>query len=347
MLATIKTSVILVLLLSFTNLVPEVSLQDLSYITDELVKKTVGEFIEYCPYTNICGYMSNGTVPHQFNQSSDEKSECCGYCFCTDDCGTSCCPDKPTEYLTDKEILNIQRDTIRCQHSQYKDFLFQTKITNTAYMIATTCPLGYEDNDVSNKCERDNKDFDFQEGLSYFVPVSNSSTIFKNKYCAICNGASNQSLTLWDMELQCEKYTVYVVGSNIEELRREIDTNENCDFFFFPPNYTFIDKICSPLIDRCNVSGKWQQYDSELERACLSYESTFKSVYKNVHCYLCNKGQEESIPHLCEYISPSYNPSSFVALLDFNRLQEASKAVPAESKNCQPGYIYDAIQVYC
>jgi hypothetical protein len=53
--------------------------------------------------------------------------------------------------------------------------------------------------------------------------------------------------------------------------------------------------MCNPpvvsyeVVNHCNVSGRWADYDSSLEVACENLESTPTTFpFKNIFCYLCN-----------------------------------------------------------
>ena len=60
--------------------------------------------------------------------------------------------------------------------------------------------------------------------------------------------------------------------------------------------------ICNPSmhmtyqgISQCNLTGQWERYDLGLERACSEFPSSQATLpYKNIFCYLCNKGNDSN-----------------------------------------------------
>ena len=60
--------------------------------------------------------------------------------------------------------------------------------------------------------------------------------------------------------------------------------------------------MCNPSVhktykttDQCNVTGQWDDYDVGLERACSELPPNSATLpYKNIFCYLCNKGNDSN-----------------------------------------------------
>ncbi|KAH3752096.1 hypothetical protein DPMN_186706 [Dreissena polymorpha] len=106
-----------------------------------------------------------------------------------------------------------------------------------------------------------------------------------------------------------------------------LDSRPYCNVIFQIPNNTeFYPETCQVKINKCNLTTKWRDYDSFIDKACLSYTSIFKDKYKNVHCFLCNEHSDDtefSAADTCldfeyyEYEIPWL--ISFTSLLDFSK----------------------------
>ena len=341
---TLRTDILILMLLISIAIVKQVVLEDLvSLINDEVVRQTVQEFRELCPYTKLCSFNDSKTLPEATN-STFEPTSCCAFCECSD-CGISCCPDKLDVYLSDTEVNRLTQDPVPCLRLQYKTVTENTTLLQSAFYTVSVCPPGYVDVDVQRRCLRDYQDFEFEEDLSHLVPVSFNDTIFKNKYCAICNGVDLSSLHYWDTKVTCQIPATLPVVTSLKELKSALDETEKCDLFFSSGDHTYIEKFCDSLIDRCNMTGLSQPYHPDTERACLSYMSVYKKRYRNVHCYLCNKKSEDEIQEICKEEDYGYQPNSFVALLDFKGLVETLASAEVKHDHCTEDHVYDVVLV--
>ena len=316
--------------------------QGLFNTTDTLLLQTIREYKDLCPYNNLCFYISNNTLPWQTVFGLPES--CCKSCACSDDCGDSCCPDKITKLMSEEDVSRKKQNVYRCMRLQYKPINDTEQLQTLAYSVVAACPPGYPDDYTNTRCLQSYQESDLSEDLSAIGPVSNTSTIFKNRYCATCHGADVQRLEPLQMEVKCRGPSKYPVVRTLVEVRSAIDDNDNCNLLFHP-NSSHNYSRCEPLIDRCNMSGNWVQHDSNLERACVSYTSVYLDFYKNVHCYLCNMSPEEEVREVCERGNSPYHPNSFVALLDFQGLQEIEQTTQTAEVQCPTGYDYDPLKV--
>ena len=310
---------------------------------NDVERKTIREFREMCPYTTLCSFNSSKTLPES-EFGSAAPTSCCEPCSCLQ-CGTSCCPDKPDTYLSDAQVKRIKQDPDTCMSLQYKKIKGNHTLLQTGFYTLRFCPPGYADDDVQKRCLKDYQDFEFEEDLSHLVPVSNSNTIFKNKYCAICNGEDPASLHYWDAKVTCQIPATLPLVSSFIELKSALDNSELCHLIFEPGNKTYSENRCDFLIDRCNMTGLSQPYHPETERACLSYMSVYNKRYRNVHCYLCNKKPEDEVREMCTSNDFTYLPNTFVALLDFKGLAERFASAEKKHDRCPEYHVYDAVQV--
>lgn len=157
------------------------------------------EFSLYCPYTDTCSHPRKESCPC----TSNDKP-CCEKCLCTNDCGTKCCPDNATSFLSQEQV-----NLIKLSHCIKPNYTTKGEtISGPNYDIIDRCPPGYLNTTVIDRCQRLYNDFDFQEEpLEYFMPVSvNLEQIpYHNQYCAACHNVLTSDLVPWNLNLSCRE----------------------------------------------------------------------------------------------------------------------------------------------
>ena len=326
-----------------------------SVVANPEIRRYTEEFNALCPHTGLCDvhvYINDSL----FQYISDELYEvpCCGVCSCpSSNCMETreCCIDALPRLLTTEEVRAIHDEPAKCIYTQYRSY-DADKYNGEAYTLITECLESYHDEDVREKCLKSYSEFDFVVDIPGYLPVTDNRTMtsYKNLFCGLCNHVPRSELILWDTKVECNESIVLGESEKVQSLsdiEQFIARDSRCNLVFNEPYYLqyrqpFIQR-CNPYIDKCNVTGLWQQYDSELESLCTSYLSSYKG-YKNVHCYLCNGFDRSTIEEICLDEAPTWRPSSFVSLLDFNNLELSDKEESPEStmeQDCPEGQKYD------
>ena len=215
-----------------------------------------------CPFADICDYQ--GREPPEKRLES-----CCLPCSCNATCGQigNCCDKhENTGNMCHKPIVN----------SQNLDDFDNTDI----FLMIDKCLDG-----------RDCTEMDAAAwGPLYPVYDFVSHKIFYNAQCASCNGVN--VVTDWEINLECNEFSV-----TNEHMRRALrgKTTNACMVKFTPPRTMDYqrNKCLGGLIDRCNVTGSWNQYNAALEEACYRWNSPImrrigNMRFANVFCMLCN-----------------------------------------------------------
>ena len=178
----------------------------------------------------------------------------------------------------------------RCIHPQLitlpEETLFpKASDVDQVWMVAicATNHLSYTSDRVKRLCENP----EFETSLETLVPVSDQYQTYKNIYCAYCNGAT-KPLENWKLNIFCTD-----IVSFTEENMLAVIKENRCNIFYARTQHVVVQtcRLPSFSISRCNETGLWPQFDSNIERACRSFTDPFNSTYKNYFCYVCNTNE--------------------------------------------------------
>lgn len=328
---------------------------------DGRVPRVVAEFRSLCPQTDMCYSTVNVTSSDSRDTYSNDWYgapggavfiPCCGSCDCHSNCGWTCCPDYLQHLISGTEFELARNSVFKCLYPQFRPYNYEKYNAIRAYTFVVQCPVGYSDESIRSKCLRDFWEFDFSEKASYMLPLTSLSRnmTFKNYYCWLCHKSKEditENVVQWKAELTCDYGQAFI--KSVTDIPTVLYSDPHCNLFFRKPDLPFIMEPCTPLVDRCNRTGQWKNYDLYLEQACLSYTSVYNSTYKNVHCFLCNGNSEQDIEEMCEQGESQSTPHSFLALLDFNKLDGATADTDTEEKadliSCSYNARYDRLTV--
>ena len=129
--------------------------------------------------------------------------------------------------------------------------------------------------------------------------VSSSSTgfLYKNVYCAMCNGVVDY--IFWKADLHCS--WSHKDRHNVDNLTtEELVSKDECFMFYKPPQANFTYRLCHPNVNSCpesthDTSTFSTRYKDKVYNECSDngdnkYVFTSEAVYKNLACYECNRG---------------------------------------------------------
>ena len=208
-------------------------------------------------------------------------------------------------------------------------------LIHNCYNMVSFCPDGYPNTlPFYGKCQSGYSD------LLSRVPISTAKTIYRNIYCAMCNGldVQREAFFPWEMEYICDKNPD--INQTIT-LPNDNTTNQyRCHYVYKPPSsgVALPSFHCHDYIEKCNSSFGRQSW---LARACSSYFSRIqigKKGFKNTHCAMCNSGQvfERMIACTSSYFTKKPTVESTdgyaVSLPDFSKLIEFIKSSPRKDE---------------
>lgn len=251
-------------------------------------------------------------------------------------------------------------------------------------MAVVRCPEAWSpaderDEETKARCESANQR---RFNLTYLddLPVLSrqSGTLYRNVYCASCNG-DTRDLRSWTLVVECtpkeasealdngtatvtgyqyqsRKMTVRWGGVDhksasckmaIKELVNKTDEYIIRELKVSPCTQTSLVKTCPDSYDNAEVRQKCHSYTSLLE------DSVNMRVYKNLHCAICNKRNLNKLSCSLKALlgpparAPEYSGTSYAVVMDFSNWQ-ASVISAAPTKNvCGRDEIHEPVANRC
>ena len=171
-----------------------------------------------------------------------------------------------------------------CVNSQYIEQGVSIYNTDLYYWLVTKCSNHTLPESEIALCENP----EHAGTIDGIVPVSDpwSSSHYRNKYCAFCNGVDKSAtLIKWKLQIYIQQYLAFPNDNLLAALREQ-----NGNIIFIPPSYLVTEKCFWPpyYISACNITGLWPVYDEKIELACHAFIDPFNQTFQNYFCYLCN-----------------------------------------------------------
>lgn len=327
-------------------------IQFLSQFHNEVKRDMIREQLRSCPFTALCGFHLDIPV---YDRSI---VPCCQQCTCDyPSClyQQTCCPDViPDTFFVDVtpgsevtappvELQYLKKCTLlharyNSKFDQYSDFLY------------SDCPAGV-DPTLNEKCTRVYSP-ETVSSLEDIVPVETPNDIYRNKYCAECRDVPEDEHEFWEPQLNCNHTIDYEILKTKRGLFDLIFNDNGCDVLF-ARGLGIPLRICNSIVNVCNVTGLWMEYDPVLERKCHVYTSIYTrhSYYdfQNIFCLQCNGFNVTSTA--CDDINNSggtteYAFSGLLRLESHTSLSETTGTEPETSFLCNPNEeIFDTVTV--
>ena len=265
-----------------------------------------------CPFADFCQIQSTETL-------FDHEESCCKPCYCDSTCGKSleCCLEQFDLYK-EANTYNMQcvRPTIT--------FLNVSRIRVPDYYMITECL-----DDLENMCMHKT----VAEWGSFFPVYSKrKDKIFFNKHCAECNLVDDAEE--WRLSLSC-KVVSDTQLTVMRNLLMDALKGISCEIVFLPQDGAPVDKfVCvKNLINRCNVTGNWNNFDPVINEACKTVHAPVRDdynddfMYANIFCVICNTADYNPYRTCHKYEHQLKDPTfkSFSVMLDYNVVNTAEE----------------------
>ena len=297
----------------------------------------------HCPPSHRCGVSSNNVNEQR------QSASCCVECSCEDNCleTSNCCPYKETK---SKQVSALSCKATFTKRSSYDRMIFDGLSYGVSrFRVKDDCPAEEKNSTLVKMCKGE-----LRRELGDYIWISDTRTgqIYQNRHCAACHGI--QDYTTWRIGTTCEE----VMTMSTDNTEETIMSSDRCDVFNEPPSNEAARvesaRCYIPGVDQCNVTGKWQIYDSEIERACLLTDWIYfdnppdfflPSIYRNLFCYICNTNTDPlSVNQKCRGTPEkrSGDGSSFVALIDFDMVGQPARTTGSK---CQMNEVLDTYTV--
>ena len=176
----------------------------------------------------------------------------------------------PAPYIFESVIESRRRDVHLFQCSKIRYMSAHGYVMNTFLNMISYCS-GNANEHNKNLCEGING----IAGVAGYIPISTNETVFKNIFCAQCNGFDFKGGVLWQLETTCPQ------NQSVDYIPGDCHVFSN-----IPVNMESF--ACNGAVSKC-TSGF--SNDTFTMIACQKYGAKIvgtDSVYKNQHCALCN-----------------------------------------------------------
>jgi len=320
----------------------------LSLFENDVQREVVREQLRSCPLTDLCGFSLNVPMHQGINRVACCLQCSCYFPFCLSD--DTCCPDIIPAFYFEDVYRNTSLETQkkkRCTitHAKY-DYYFKLY----ALPMYSTCPRN-TDSYLNGKCS-DVYTYESSTLADMLPATTMDDGIYRNKYCALCQGVAEDDLQFWSAKLNCLDTVEFSMQSE-DEILRQVFKSNTCDITFAVFGTVSL-STCTPTINTCNVTGLWDKYDPVLEFKCHLYYSVYYRKlgydFQNVFCLQCNGFNVTSTT--CLEINKAGGSDSFAfsGLLRLQGLQSLStlndKADVSRDSQCISGnQMYDEITV--
>jgi len=268
-------------------------------VTNEKHKQIITIQQRACIFNSLCNVNGSGL---------DKSIHCCGDCSC--DLNTclvtgNCCPD--ILYSTYGDMWPKPQTPQHCV-SMYIGK--STSFMSGVYAV-DNCP-DETDKALERKCIREYKRPDIND----FYDITpcydiHSNITYRNQHCAQCNGVDESDVVHFKISFECSKMLENDFGNN-KAILDAIFAEGQCHVSFANPLACSDGRCdssynCWTSVTSCNTTGNWQEYDPDIETACLAYSSVYISKsysseqdrFRNIFCYICNGFEAPRIHSSC------------------------------------------------
>ena len=233
----------------------------LNSIPNHVKRSVITEQLRYCPYSNMCTFSFNLTLP-EGNVSAHLE------CSCSE--GNSSrhkpCPDVLDSFGV------ILTEPFDCFPMYLKDPKIEPDDDRLLYKVIHRCP----DSDGNwQLCDTgEGRDRTFVD----ILPVTDrtSNMIYINMPCVLCNKVKNENLIVWDTTLSCDGREVHEYTTDSEFISFTLQRPKcNLKFSLNERGERAKAMKYSSIIRKCNETRNWKVFDPFISSACLFYENYY------------------------------------------------------------------------
>lgn len=294
--------------------------------------------LKYCPFTTLCEFSLGLLLPYY-------EIACCSDCSCDFPAclnNKTCCPDVLFRHINmfNSTDISVKLPGYLAGQEVQKDcisLVMSKEVTSSSASVFgfSSCPLDTEAGLVRN-CTRQYNSNTITD-LADTIPVisKENSELYRNKYCAFCNGMIENQTEKLQLRLKCTK------DANIsreKNMLKAILNDGSCKVEFFSEHSL---DTCDSAISECRFPGSFEQNVCSMYRAKINVNEVY---FQNVFCSLCN----DIIPEksMCSFaeINRDTDVFSFSGLLKLDQRQSVD-FTDESANNCQENQLYDTILV--
>ncbi|XP_033117738.1 uncharacterized protein LOC117117531 [Anneissia japonica] len=321
-------------------------------------KSVYGIDVAICSSTHQCQLKNRCGMPPQDGDTCGCDAACEYYGDCCYDYSSACNSSElipSTEYSS--QLQCVTRDSI---------------FSDGFYTIGLCRDDSNVDIETISKCEKPA----LNDILLTIIVSDADDNIYKNVYCALCNGVPISELTAWEITFTCRDEghreelherieTVYEPGATNPPpvttkppslIHKQLGNALACDNFHFGPPQGKPD-----LRRNCNSKAKLEcdeTYSNErVVHACRTkYKGIVygkRGVYMNPHCAVCNNDYFYICYNKTNSVKDDFRVTPLTMIVDFSLESSVSVRSPyetyviTEGVSCAAGEVYDPFTEKC
>ena len=278
-------------------------------IKDDSVAKSYqfpDDIQELCPFADICQLQAKKEMKLPY-------TSCCRSCYCDADCGRrgECCFKEDDNKNSETENATVCiRTAVQGAGSPILSSIKEYRVIDSCLSSEETC--------------KEKKSAPWGALFPGYSPKTES--IYFNRQCAACNNVDD--FQLWKFYIMSDA-TDDVSNENILDALQ----GKGYPIAFIPPNSDDVKKheCFKSAINACNVTGNWQEYDSDVEEACYRFHAPVlyrheQVLFSNIYCLVCNAMSGDYVEGCMPnpLYSKGLSQNALSGLLDFTTISQTS-----------------------
>ena len=291
--------------------------------------------------------------------SAFEQCRCDGDCVLYGDC----CADRNATCPTSVGATELEA---RNYNYECRLLIADEDVDKRYVWMVSTCPDGFAQMGPSEDLTVQNC---ISDSASLALPVTdrNTGAVFKNEYCAACNGVTDY--VSWSYQLLCLDVFQEVITNNSGVITQE-DLNEYCSFgMYLPPTGLAVAdaRDCYPVLDTCpinelpgldleNTTGLAYQAIVEMcasgpQNLAGTGRFSLPPAYRNLYCALCDGVPADRVNcFLPLRLGGGPGGIPYTLFLDVNGgglIATSADVTTTVSVSCTGGQVYDITSDQC
>ena len=246
----------------------------------------IGHVFDTCYFTESCSQRCSNITFHQSIEFGSDIHVCscdkaCSSVFmdCCSDYGEKC---STSDYERADDFVHEHRTLMHCETKL--SIMSGKEVISAGVWMVTQCPSYWSDDDIRTKCQTPSFELKVESYVSYIPVFSKVSKLtYRNKYCALCNNASQYEF--WNLLFFKSLHAWY---TSPFEFERFLKVNQGYFLGLRPSKGQSMRNCYFPnTINSCPNGTNASSIDACINGGVGLVRGKGR-VFKNEHCALCH-----------------------------------------------------------